>query len=348
MIPVKIWKNIILDSKLSQQYLYGPVDNDSHNVVILLTPFCKIMKDYSYNVMRSRKIFHYFPLHSISHCNHEYVIKTKCKDNYCGLLSSFISMYAMVKLIHKYQARGDNILLYSHDNMKNVTIFVICCMLYDTPNIVFDKRLNLPDEYILYLNYFSQFITGYNIEYTKIRLHSRDNSPYQIIDVAKVADTNIDKGWLSISRAPGKKDNKHNRDLPTDLNIIKESGIDIIVCLLEWSEIKILNIEDYPRKAQEQGIIFYHLPVKDRGSPNQKDIALLIPSLVENLLLGKNILIHCRCGLGRAGTISACCLCHFGFTPQEAISCIRRNNPGAIQTHKQETTINTYYNSLIH
>jgi hypothetical protein len=41
---------------------------------------------------------------------------------------------------------------------------------------------------------------------------------------------------------PGKKDIRWNRDLQLDLNAIKDNNIQVIVCLLEWSEMKKLVI----------------------------------------------------------------------------------------------------------
>lgn len=174
--------------------------------------------------------------------------------------------------------------------------------------------------------------------------------PYKIIDIAHVSinpDFPDIKGRLSLSISPGKKDNKWNRDLNMDLKAIKMSGIQIVVCLLEWSEMRSLGISDYPRLAQEYGLLFYHLPIRDRGTPSQNEINILIPILIKHLTAGQNILIHCRAGLGRAGTLSACCLGHFGYDGNQAIQIVRTIRPGAIQTSKQAQCVINYCRSLI-
>ena len=49
-----------------------------------------------------------------------------------------------------------------------------------------------------------------------------------------------------------------------------------------------------------------------------------------------DVLIHCRGGLGRAGTIAARLLIELGTEPGEAIANVRAVRPGAIETDDQE------------
>lgn len=153
-------------------------------------------------------------------------------------------------------------------------------------------------------------------------------------------------GRLSISMSPGKKDNRWNRNLADDLKVMKQNDIQVIVCLLEWTEMKALNIADYPKRAGDMGFLFYHLPIPDCEAPRQAEISVLIPILIQHLSDGLNILVHCRGGLGRAGTVCACCLCHFGYDGDDAIDIVRRQRPGAIQTKCQEQCILNYYQAL--
>jgi protein-tyrosine phosphatase len=174
--------------------------------------------------------------------------------------------------------------------------------------------------------------------------------PYRVIDIAHIVgdpSNPNNKGRLTLSISPGKKDSHWNRDLKLDLAIIKNNGIQVIVCLLEWSEMRMLNITDYPKIVQEDGFIFYHLPIRDGGIPQQKDIDVLVPILIQHLSAGQNVLVHCRAGLGRAGTICACCLGHFGYEGQTAIDTVRAQRHGAVQTRKQEECVINYCNGLI-
>jgi ADP-ribosyl-[dinitrogen reductase] hydrolase len=51
---------------------------------------------------------------------------------------------------------------------------------------------------------------------------------------------------------------------------------------------------------------------------------------------GGSILIHCRGGLGRSGSIAARLLVELGMDAQTAIDAVRHARPGAIETHEQE------------
>ena len=48
------------------------------------------------------------------------------------------------------------------------------------------------------------------------------------------------------------------------------------------------------------------------------------------------MLVHCRGGLGRAGTIAARLLIELGIEPATAIERVRAVRPGAIETRAQE------------
>src|SRR5690242_15747051 len=88
-------------------------------------------------------------------------------------------------------------------------------------------------------------------------LTSKTN-PYTLCEISKS---------LYVGMAPGKKDNYWQRDIYNDLQIISQK-ITIIVCLLEWEEMALLSILEYPKLAQRLGIRFYHLPIRDLSCPN--------------------------------------------------------------------------------
>ena len=58
--------------------------------------------------------------------------------------------------------------------------------------------------------------------------------------------------------------------------------------------------------------------------------------LRERLRRGERVLVHCRGGLGRAGSVAARLLVEFGAAPNEAIRQVRVARPGAIETREQE------------
>jgi ADP-ribosyl-[dinitrogen reductase] hydrolase len=52
-----------------------------------------------------------------------------------------------------------------------------------------------------------------------------------------------------------------------------------------------------------------------------------------------DVLVHCRGGLGRAGTIAARLLVELGMEPIKTIASVRAVRPGAIETTEQEKFI---------
>ena len=54
------------------------------------------------------------------------------------------------------------------------------------------------------------------------------------------------------------------------------------------------------------------------------------------LLAGHRVLVHCRGGLGRAGTVAARLLVELGVPAVEAIRRVRAARPGAIETIEQQ------------
>lgn len=162
-------------------------------------------------------------------------------------------------------------------------------------------------------------------------------STYKIFDIAQYEKQGTPRGKLYLSFAPGKE-----YPIQEDLQNIKACNIQVIVCLLENWELQCLNISNYPKRAQEMGFYFYHIPIRDGTSPSQKELDSLIPILIKHLSLGNNILVHCRSGYGRAGTVCACCLRYFGLQGKQAISYVRNKRPGAITTSQQENCILQY------
>jgi len=65
-------------------------------------------------------------------------------------------------------------------------------------------------------------------------------------------------------------------------------------------------------------------------------------TLRQRVTAGGRVLVHCRGGLGRAGTVAACLLVEFGVRPEEAIQRVRIARPNAIETSAQERHVRAY------
>ncbi|MEJ8827112.1 protein-tyrosine phosphatase family protein [Variovorax humicola] len=63
----------------------------------------------------------------------------------------------------------------------------------------------------------------------------------------------------------------------------------------------------------------------------------------QTIAAGQRVLVHCRGGLGRAGTVAACLLVEHGVTPTQAIERIRLVRPHAIETPAQARYVLNYH-----
>jgi ADP-ribosyl-[dinitrogen reductase] hydrolase len=86
-------------------------------------------------------------------------------------------------------------------------------------------------------------------------------------------------------------------------------------------------------------MLWFHLPIADVSTPNERfeqewDVA---GEKLRSLLRSRSdVLVHCRGGLGRAGTVAARLLVELGMEPTTAIASVRAVRPGAIETSDQE------------
>jgi atypical dual specificity phosphatase len=121
-------------------------------------------------------------------------------------------------------------------------------------------------------------------------------------------------------------------DLDDDLCFLREVGIARIVTL---------TMRPLPDAVAAAGFEVVHFPISDMGIPTPRACAGLVDRLVVDLAERPTVL-HCRGGLGRTGTIAACCLVSLGQTPDEALFNVRKINPNYVQNQVQAGFIGHY------
>lgn len=157
-------------------------------------------------------------------------------------------------------------------------------------------------------------------------------------------------GRLGLTFAPGKKGPsllqpgvQHKRNLAEDFQQLRAQGMNTVVSLLEPAEYELLGIADYAAEAKSQNIEVLTCPVPDRCAPSDgPTFADTVQLVLGKLLDGQNVVLHCRGGLGRAGTLAACLLIEMGLEAESAIQKVREARPGAIETGAQVEFIHCY------
>jgi ADP-ribosyl-[dinitrogen reductase] hydrolase len=151
-------------------------------------------------------------------------------------------------------------------------------------------------------------------------------------------------GRVGITFCPGKYD-RHamsgywERDLSLDLDAIRDWGAAAVVTLVEQNELVTLRVERLGEEVLRRKMLWFHFPIIDVSTPDEgfeRQWEAAGNELRTLLRSGRDVLVHCRGGLGRAGTIGARLLIELGMEPATAIRQVRAARPGAIETNEQE------------
>ncbi len=114
-----------------------------------------------------------------------------------------------------------------------------------------------------------------------------------------------------------------------DLESLKQHGIDAILNLCgEYCDLH--DIE------QDYGFEVYYLPIPDESIPDTQNLERALIWLDEAIYLGKNVLVHCRFGIGRTGTLVTAYLLRRGLGLKSAAKVLKqtRANPSTYRQHK--------------
>ena len=155
-------------------------------------------------------------------------------------------------------------------------------------------------------------------------------------------------GRIGITLCPGKRDpagmtGPWARDLDTDLDAIQRWGASAVVSLIAANELETLSVRGLPGAVRDRHMEWWHAPIPDGWPPGRdfEDVwAVAGEALRDRLRLGFDVLVHCRGGLGRAGTVAARLLVELGTSPDEAIRRVRdARSPYAVETAAQQSHV---------
>lgn len=165
----------------------------------------------------------------------------------------------------------------------------------------------------------------------------------------QIATIPVGAGGIGVSFCPGKQQRSAMsgvwaRDLDVDLDAVKAWGAAAVVTLVEAHELAALKVERMGEAVAARGMRWFHLPIPDVTAPGPAFEAAWRrdgPLIRQMLRLNERVFVHCKGGLGRAGTIAARLLVELAAaTPDEAIALVRKARvAGAIETREQEAHV---------
>jgi len=154
-------------------------------------------------------------------------------------------------------------------------------------------------------------------------------------------------GRVGITFCPGKKQRDAltgtwDRDLDLDITTIADWGAASVVTLVEAHELEALDVAALGGAVGRHQLGWWHLPIQDVSVPDaafEQAWTSVGPLLRSQLRAGFDVLIHCKGGLGRAGTIACRLLVDAGWAPADALAAVRAVRPGAVETQSQATYV---------
>jgi ADP-ribosyl-[dinitrogen reductase] hydrolase len=170
-------------------------------------------------------------------------------------------------------------------------------------------------------------------------MRTSQSHPLQIATVQPAEGT----GRIGITFCPGKvqpgaMSGSWNRDLGLDLDAIAEWGAVAVVTLIEDHELVALKVTAMGKEVRARHMDWLHLPIPDVSVPDatfEQQWAVVAPDLMHRLRSGFDVLVHCKGGLGRAGTVAARLMIGMGVASDQAVRSVRAVRPGAIETSAQ-------------
>jgi protein-tyrosine phosphatase len=111
--------------------------------------------------------------------------------------------------------------------------------------------------------------------------------------------------------------------LRDDIAKWKQAGINSVVSLLTPEEDSDLDLRGEAQEVRAQGVEFTSFPIPDRQIPrSEAKFSQVLVGVARDLSAGRNVLVHCRQGIGRSGLAAACLLVKNGLSPGAAVDSV--------------------------
>ena len=132
--------------------------------------------------------------------------------------------------------------------------------------------------------------------------------------------------------------------LEDEITSWRQARVDTVFSLLTHEEEQDLDIAQEAAQAKAHGMKFLSFPILDRQVPDDETaLAKALEKLEGELAAGRNVVLHCRQGIGRTGLVAACLLLTKGIDPESAVQRLSQARGTAVpETAEQRRWIDHY------
>lgn len=122
------------------------------------------------------------------------------------------------------------------------------------------------------------------------------------------------------------------------------NGVDTVVSLLTPAEVEEMELQNEGPCCRQNKIEFVSFPIEDRMTPaSDADAVAFIEELDSELANGRNVVVHCRQGIGRAGLVAVSLLIERGLSVPKALERVSGARRAQVpETSEQRTWIENH------
>ena len=116
------------------------------------------------------------------------------------------------------------------------------------------------------------------------------------------------------------------------------------ITFLKLQEVQaVIRMEEQTLSTDPWGFEELYEQVRDFNAPDMVQIQRMVKFIEDQIEVWERpIVVTCRAGIGRTGTILACYFVQSGYEPQSAIDYVRQLRPGSIEAKAQEEAIHEF------